>query len=96
MISGSGSSSILMNQVKIAKKSNMKIVYITSFPESEIISESDIKLHILGRNEKYNPDELKLIEPSIYLPLFEYTTALILESCIAQIALDLELTHEEF
>ena len=96
MISGSGSSSILMNQVKIAKKSNLKIVYITSFPESEIISESDIKLHILGRNENTNPDELKLVEPGIYLPIFEYTTALILESCITQIALDLGLTNEEF
>jgi 6-phospho-3-hexuloisomerase len=96
IFSGSGSTSATFNIVHMAKKSNMRVVYLTSFPDSEVANSSDIKLHIFGRNKSISPDELKLDEPAFYSPSFEYSSLLILEACVAQIALDLGLTGEEF
>ncbi len=96
ILSGSGSTSTTSNIVNMAKNSNLKVAYLTSFPETEVPMKSDIKLHILGRNKSVSPDKLKLVESAFYLPSFEYSCLLMLDSCVAQIALDLGLTGEEF
>jgi D-arabinose 5-phosphate isomerase GutQ len=95
-ISGSGMSSSVIDAVKIGKDSSMKIVSITSFSDSKLSSLSNIIINILGRSESISPNHHNLVKPGIYLPIFEYTTALLLDACVAQIALNFGLTGEEY
>lgn len=92
-ISGSGNSSKTLNIVKSAKTSQMKIFGITSFPQSKLAERSDNLIVVLGRKEKVDPDTLQLLQPELYLPTFEYTTAVTLEACLAQIAVDLDISE---
>ncbi len=94
--SGSGKSSSVIDVVNIGKESFMKIVSITSFPDSKLSSLSDFILNVSGRSESISPDHHTLVKPTIYLPVFEYTAALLLDACIAQIAIDFGLTGEDY
>jgi 6-phospho-3-hexuloisomerase len=90
-ISGSGVSSSVLNIVKSAKASQMNVRGITSFSHSQLAKESDEFLIIPGRKEKTVPDSLQLSQREMFLPKFEYVTALVFESCVAQIIKDLEI-----
>lgn len=95
-ISGSGNSSSVNDIINIGKESFMKIASITSLSDSKLGSLSDVILNVLGRSEFISPDHYNLVKPAIYVPIFEYTSALLLDACVAQIALDLGLTGEEY
>ncbi|MFX0171462.1 MAG: SIS domain-containing protein [Candidatus Hodarchaeota archaeon] len=88
-ISGSGSSTNTLNLMKNAKKSKMNIIGISSFPQSEFAKLLDIFLYIQGREESVNSNGFTSPKAGIYLPIFEYLTVLTLESCVAQMAIDL-------
>ena len=95
-ISGSGKSSSVIDAVNIGKESFMKIASITSSSDSKLSSISDIILNVSGRSESISPDHHSLVKPAIYLPVFEYTAALLFDACVVQIALDFGLTGEEY
>ncbi|MFX1505242.1 MAG: SIS domain-containing protein, partial [Promethearchaeota archaeon] len=88
-ISGSGFSSSVLNRVVSAKESQMKVISITSFSQSQLVMDSDEFLIIEGRKQQAPPDNFQLDQQEMYLPKFEYVTALVLESCVAQIVKNL-------
>ncbi len=93
-LSGSGASSKTLEMVKSAKTSQMTVYGITSFPQSELAKNSDEFLVIHGRMEKENPDNLQTIQPSIFLPTFEYIASITLEAFVAQIAVNLGINED--
>ncbi len=93
-ISGSGVSRRTLEQVKSAKLSKMKILGLTSFPESALAEDSDILLEIEGRHEEVSADFRKISDMSFFVPSFEYAAAIALDSCVAQIADNLGITEE--
>ena len=72
----------------------MKVFGITSFPQSKLAERSDNHMVVLGRKEKVDPDTLQLLHSELYLPTFEYTTAVTLEACLAQITVDLGISED--
>jgi D-arabinose 5-phosphate isomerase GutQ len=93
-ISGSGVSSSVLKVVNLAKQSQMKVMSITSYLLSDLAKKSDKFLLIHGRKYDTDPDEIQITQSEIYLPSFEYSTAVTLDSCVAQIALDLGIAIE--
>ena len=88
-ISGSGVSSSVLNIVDSAKESQMKVIGITSFSQSQLAKNSDEFLIIEGRKHQTVSDSFQLKQQEMYLPKFEYVTALMLESCVTQIVKNL-------
>jgi len=94
-ISGSGVSTSTLERVDSAKSAQMCIVGLTSFPESELAKCSDVFLPIEGRSEKISADLHQISNLSFLIPSFEYAAAITLDSCVAQLALDLGITEME-
>ena len=94
-ISGSGVSTSTLERVDSAKSAQMRIVGLTSFPESELAKSSDVFLPIEGRSEKISADLHQISNLSFLIPSFEYAAAITLDSCVAQLALDLGITEME-
>ncbi|MFW9905178.1 MAG: SIS domain-containing protein [Candidatus Thorarchaeota archaeon] len=88
-ISGSGLSPAVLNIAKSAKRSQMKIIGITSFSQSQLVKDSDEFLILEGRKQQTVPEIFQLNQQEMYIPKFEYVTALVLESCVAQIVKNL-------
>ncbi|MHA2289522.1 MAG: SIS domain-containing protein [Promethearchaeota archaeon] len=93
-ISGSGVSSRTLERIKSAELSNMKILGLTSFPDSALANSSDILLVIEGRHEEVSADLRQISDMSFFVPSFEYAAAITLDSCVAQIASNLGITEE--
>ncbi|MFX0184438.1 MAG: SIS domain-containing protein [Candidatus Hodarchaeota archaeon] len=93
-ISGSGSSISTINYMKNAKESNMNTIGISSLPQSELAKLSDIFLHIQGNSKSVNSNTLKRSKAKMYLPVFEYLTALTLESTVAQMAVNFGISSD--
>ena len=93
-ISGSGVSSRTLERVKSAKTSKMKVLGLTSFPESTLAKKSNILLEIEGRHEEVSADFQQITDMSYFVPSFEYAAAITLDSCVAQIAFNLGITEE--
>lgn len=93
-ISGSGVSTRTLERVTSAKKSNMNIISLTSFPNSIIAKESDIVIELAGRDRQYDPHLLQINELDLFTPAFEYVAALYLDSCVAQMANDQRISEE--
>ncbi|PWI49711.1 hypothetical protein CEE45_00860 [Candidatus Heimdallarchaeota archaeon B3_Heim] len=93
-ISGSGVSSRTLERVKSAKLSKMKILGLTSFPESTLAKKSDILLEIEGRHEEVSVELRQISDLNFFIPAFEYAAAITLDSCVAQIAYNLGITEE--
>ena len=94
-ISGSGVSTSTLERVESAKSAHMSIVGLTSFPESELAKQSDIFLDIEGRTEKISADLHQISNLSPLIPSFEYAAAITLDSCVAQLAMDLSISETE-
>lgn len=94
-ISGSGTSTSILERVESAKSSHMSIVGLTSFPESGLAKKSDIFMTIEGRSEKISADLHQISNLSFLIPSFEYAAAITLDSCVAQLAMDLNITESE-
>ncbi len=94
-ISGSGVSTSTLERVESAKSAQMKVVGLTSFPESKLANKADICLNIEGRTEKISADLHQIANLSFLIPSFEYVAAITLDSCIAQLAMDLGISEIE-
>ena len=90
-LSGSGVSATMLNIVDSAKTSQMKVFSLTSFPQSQLVEESDEFIVIQGRKRKPISESLQLLYNEMYLPEFEYGATITLESCVAQIVKNLGL-----
>lgn len=93
-ISGSSSPTSTVNLMKIAKESEMNIIGVSSFPQSEFAKLSDIFLFIQGRAKSVDSNGITSPKAGIYLPIFEYLAALTLESCVAQMAVNLGVSGD--
>ncbi len=94
-ISGSGVSTSTLERVESAKSAHMSIVGLTSFPESKLAKQSDIFLEIEGRTEKISADLHQISNLSFLIPSFEYSAAITLDACVAQLAMDLGISEIE-
>lgn len=94
-ISGSGVSTSTLERVESAKSSGMKIIGLTSFPHSKLTKCSDFFLGIEGRSEKISADLRQISDLSFSVPSFEYVAAITLDSCVAQLAMDLGISEME-
>ncbi len=94
-ISGSGVSTSTLERIESAKSAQMKVVGLTSFPESKLAQEADICLNIEGRTEKISADLHQISNLSFLIPSFEYVAAITLDSCVAQLAMDLGISETE-
>ncbi|MFX0015679.1 MAG: SIS domain-containing protein [Promethearchaeota archaeon] len=94
-ISGSGVSTSTLERIESAKSAKMNIVGLTSFPKSKLALESNICLAIEGRTEEISADLHQISNLSFLIPSFEYAAAITLDSCVAQLALDLGITETE-
>ena len=94
-ISGSGVSTSTLERVESARSAQMKVVGLTSFPESKLAREADICLNIEGRTEKISADLHQISHLSFLIPSFEYVAAITLDSCVAQLAMDLGISETE-
>jgi 6-phospho-3-hexuloisomerase len=93
-ISGSGVSSRTLERVESAKAAQMKVLGLSSFPESIIAKNCSILLEIEGRHEEVSADLRQIKDLRFIIPSFEYTAAITLDSCVAQIASNLGITEE--
>ncbi|MFX0052746.1 MAG: SIS domain-containing protein [Candidatus Hermodarchaeota archaeon] len=94
-ISGSGVSTSTLERVESSKSADMKIIGLTSFPESTLAKEADIFLQIEGRPEQISVDLRQIIDLGFFVPSFEYVSAITLDSCVAQLAQDRGITELE-
>ncbi|MHA2247552.1 MAG: SIS domain-containing protein [Candidatus Hodarchaeales archaeon] len=94
-ISGSGVSTSTLERVESAKSSDMKIIGLTSFPNSKLTKCSDFFLGIEGRSEKISADLRQISDLSFSVPSFEYVAAITLDACVAQLAMDLDISEKE-
>jgi 6-phospho-3-hexuloisomerase len=94
-ISGSGMSSSTLERVESAKAANMKIMGLTSFPESTLAKKCDTFLKIEGRPEKVSVDLQQISDLGYFVPSFEYSAAITLDSCVAQLAQDHGISESE-
>ena len=94
-ISGSGVSTSTLERVESAKSSDMRIISLTSFPNSELVKLSDFFLDIEGRSEKISADLRQISDLDFSVPSFEYVSAVALDSCVAQLAMDLDISETE-
>lgn len=94
-ISGSGASTSTLERVASAKVVKMKTIGLTSFPKSKLALECDNFVEILGRTEETNAYLQQITELDYYVPSFEYVTAVVLDACVAQLAVDLKITESQ-
>ena len=93
-ISGSGVSTSTLERVKSAKSAQMKILGLTSFPDSLLAKKCEIFLEIDGRPEEISADLRQIADLNYFVPSFEYAAAITLDSCVAQIATNQGITEE--
>ena len=94
-ISGSGASTSTLERVASAKGVGMRTVGLTSFPESKLARECDNSIEIEGRTEEINAYLQQISKLSYFVPSFEYVSAVTLDACVAQLALDLKITETQ-
>jgi len=94
ILSGSGEYRSTLNYVDSAKKSGMTILSLVSLPDSELAKKSDIFLKLNCQKNDLRKENLQISTPELYLPIFDYITAVTLEACVAQLALDYGKTLE--
>ncbi len=95
-ISGSGVSSSTMERIQSAESAKMKILGLTSFPKSSLAQKCNVFLEIVGRPEEISADlrQISDFSEKFFLPSFEYAAAITLDSCVAQIAENKNITEE--
>lgn len=95
ILSGSGETRASLDYGEMAKKAGMKIIGITAFPDSSLTKISDYFLVIQGRTPRSSQFESQLQSIKPFIPTFEYTVAVILDSIVAQLAYDFEIDEEQ-
>lgn len=94
ILAGSGDSRSTLDYLDSAKNSGMTILSLITSPDSELAEKSDFFLEMKYQNKDFKNRNLQLNMPILYLPVFEYISAITLEACVAQLALDYGRTLE--
>jgi D-arabinose 5-phosphate isomerase GutQ len=94
-ISGSGNSTSTLERVESARSAEMKVIGLTSFPNSKLARNSDIFMKLEGRTESQAVDLRQITDLRFLIPSFEYVTAIFMDSCVAQLAHDLKISESE-
>ncbi len=92
-ISGSGETSLSQRYQELANKMNIRSIGITSWPKSIIAQEATLSFQIKGRDERFSGFEKPIDSIRCIVPVFEYGVAVFLDSIVAQIANDLNITE---
>ncbi|RAP49383.1 MAG: 6-phospho 3-hexuloisomerase [Methanosphaera sp. rholeuAM74] len=100
-ISGSGETSYIISTTETAKERGAKIVAITSYTDSPLAKKSDLVVQLKGRTKKESENNFigrqMSGEHTTFSPLgtlFEITALIFLDSTIAQLMSDLEVTED--
>ena len=72
-ISGSGASTSTLERVESAKSVKMKVLGLTSFPQSTLAKESDVFMKLEGRTETESVDLRQITDLRFLIPSFEFT-----------------------
>ncbi len=91
ILSGSGETHVVLDYANMAKKANMKLISITGFADSQLAQLSDHCLTIKGRNTRVSQFEEEAQNVELFIPTFEFITAIVLDSIVAQLAFDFEI-----
>ncbi len=99
LFSGSGETPYTVGFAEKAKKRGISTVAVTSYPESSLAKKADIPLICKGRRAKVSEFEQPIIERKIekelFIPGFEYSSAIVLDGIVAQIAKNLGIEEKE-
>ncbi len=99
VFSGSGETPYTVGFAEKARKRGIPTVAVTSYPESSLARKADITLICKGRKVKVSEFEQPLIERKIekelFIPGFEYSSAIVLDGIVAQIAKNLGIEEKE-
>jgi len=101
-ISGSGETFSIISAANIAHKRGTKIIAVTSYVDSTLGEMADLVVHIKGRTKidsekNYITRQMNGKHQSLSPmgTLFEVTSLIFLDSLIAQIMLEMEITEED-
>jgi len=96
VISGSGESVIPLVYAQEAKETGIKVYAITANKESTLAKKADVVIHLLDTATREEYLKLKIRdEKPAFIPAFEYTALITLESTVAQIAENHGILEEE-
>lgn len=95
ILSGSGETQVDLNYAYMAKKAKMKVIGITAFEDSALAKESDQVLVVEGRAPRESQFESSIHEIESFIPTFEFSVAVLLDSIVAQLAFDFEIDEEQ-
>ncbi len=93
-ISGSGTTSNVLTYAKLAVETDMKTFAVTSFKDSELAKLANHVTLISGRKGKTSEYDKHAWDAKTLIPSFEYSSALFLDSIVAQIADSLRIDEE--
>lgn len=91
ILSGSGETHVVLEYANMAKKAHMNLIGITGFSDSQLAQVSDHSLIIEGRNTRVSQFEEEVQNVEQFIPTFEFITAIVLDSIVAQLAFDFEI-----
>ena len=91
ILSGSGETHVVLDYANMAKKAHLKLISITGFSDSQLAQLSDHSLTIKGRNTRVSQFEEEAQNVELFIPTFEFITAIVLDSIVAQLAFDFEI-----
>ncbi|MFX0091444.1 MAG: SIS domain-containing protein [Candidatus Hodarchaeota archaeon] len=94
IISGSGKTKALISAAEQAIESEMRLVSLTSFKESSITKMSNLSLWVNGRKSNVSEYEVPHKNQDLVNPAFEWSTAIFLDSIVAQLAYNLKITED--
>lgn len=91
ILSGSGETHVVLDYANMAKKAHMNLISITGFSDSQLARISDHFLTIEGRNTRVSQFEEEVQNVELFIPTFEFITAIVLDSIVAQLAFDFDI-----
>jgi len=95
ILSGSGETQLVLDYLNLAKKSDMKVIGITIYPDSPLTKGSDYTIIIKGEEARRPSSfEQRVEDSTTFIPSFEFTAAVVLDSIIAQLAFDFEIDED--
>jgi len=96
LISGSGENNIVMEYAYEAVRSGIKLVGITANSDSKLAKMSELVIEFDDISTREDYIQLRIGEERpIFIPLFEFSALVFLESTVAQIASKLNISEED-
>jgi len=94
VVSGSGQTTTTIDFVRSAKEVGMEVIGITSYDDSPLGWSSDVILTVPGREIRASNFERPINEIDFIVPVFEYNSAIVLDSIVAELSERLSITEE--